>query len=146
MAISPSTSGSATPKVRPVGVTVLAMLEGILSAVLLLGGVALLIAGPLIAVFAPFTVPFFAGVFLTFLGVVLTILGIVGFIVVWGMWSGREWAWWLTTIFAGIGVLIGLATLPGGFFGLILNGAVLYYFTRPHAKEYFGRKPVTLTI
>lgn len=129
------------PRNRPAGVTVLAILNGLLAILLLLGGMVLVMAGPLIGFLVPFAGPF-AGLILGIFGLFLVFLGVAGVAVAWGMWNGKKWAWWLTIIFS-IGIfLMGITTIPAGIVSLIISGATLFYFTRPHVRSYFGLKPV----
>lgn len=140
----------AAQKVRPTGITILAVLNGILSVLILLGGIGMIVAAPFIGAFMPtMGMPFGGiaiGAFLGVVGVVLLIFGALGIVVTWGMWTGKAWAWWLAIIVSVIGVIGGLLSIPFGLGSLIINGAILYYLTRPHVKVYFGQKPVTVTM
>ncbi|HID05244.1 MAG TPA: hypothetical protein EYH45_03790 [Candidatus Caldiarchaeum subterraneum] len=125
---------------RPTGVTILAVLEIIGGILSLLGGVGLMV----LAGFAA-TVPvvgIFAGV-LVALGAALTLLGILSFIVAYGLLKGMGWAWMLALILSIIGVIIGVVSLVQGgvsaVVGIIINVIIIYYLTRPHVKQYFGR-------
>ena len=133
------------PKDRPAGVTVLAILNGLFAVLLLLAGMVLVMAGPLIGFLVPFAGPF-AGLVLGLFGLFLVFLGVVGVVVTWGMWNGKQWAWWLTIIFSILIFLMGITTLPAGVVSLIISGATLFYFTRPHVKSYFGLRPVNVSV
>lgn len=133
------------PRDRPAGVTILAILNGLFAMLLLLGGMVLVMAGPLIGFFVPFVGPF-AGLILGIFGLFLVFLGVVGVVVTWGMWNGKQWAWWLTIIFSILIFLMGITTLPAGIVSLMISGTTLFYFTRPHVKSYFGLKPTMVSI
>jgi predicted membrane protein len=89
---------------------------------------------------------FFGEVVLGIIGLVLLLIGLFSFVVAYGFWNGLGWAWTIGIILNILGVLSNLASLPGGIFGLLLNGLILYYLTRPHVKRYFGKEPKTFTI
>ena len=136
-------------KVRLTGVTVVAVLNGIMSILFLLGGLILMVAAPLIGAFMPVGMPSGAAAIAAIIGIVgivVLIFGALGIVVTWGMWSGKSWAWWLTTIFSVIGALGGLFSMPAGIAALVIYGAIIYYFTRPHVKEFYGQKSVTVTM
>ncbi|MEM2928510.1 MAG: hypothetical protein QXP60_06065 [Nitrososphaerota archaeon] len=132
---------------RPLGVTILAILEAIggiiyLAGILLIGLFLGMMTG-----FMPEEIPemgFFGG----FLGmialvgsIVLLILGLVSFLLAYGLWTGKGWAWTLTLIFSIIGILLGLVSLPVGIITILINVVILYYLTRPHVKAFFGKAP-----
>lgn len=145
---------------RPGGITLLAILQGLTSFFTLLGGVALLVLSAFFAAggwglipeeeladalqqipwATTFTsVQFFAltTAFLTVVGIVLLILAILGFIMTWGLWSGKSWARLITMILAVIGVFTGLFNLPGSLISILIDVVILYYLTRPHIKAYY---------
>lgn len=130
------------PRVRPTGVTILAILGFILAALFIFAGLALVALGPLItslmeeSMLYPYPIALLAGV----LGVALLISGGIGLIISWGLWTGRGWAWWLTVIFSALSLLLSLLALPNGIIGLLVNALILYYFFKPHVKDYFGVK------
>lgn len=133
---------------RPTGVTILAILEIIVGIVSLISGLAITIlfatvggmmgripeAAPLAALF---------GAFGAVIGGLLILVSIVCFIIAYGFWKGKGWAWVLGLIFAIIGIISGLISLPGGIISIIINGLIIYYLTRPHVKEFFGRAAPT---
>lgn len=145
---------------RPGGITLLAILQGLTSFFTLLGGVALLVLSAFFAAggwglipeeeladalqqipwATTFTsVQFFAltTAFLMVVGIVLLILAILGFIMTWGLWSGKSWARLITMILAVIGVFTGLFNLPGSLISILIDVVILYYLTRPHIKAYY---------
>ncbi len=145
---------------RPVGVTILTALEAIASLVMLLGGAALLVLSAFLAAggwdlipekelaealaqmpwASTFTsVPIMATTtaFLTGIGLVLLILAVVGFIMTWGLWSGKPWARTITMILAILGIITGILSLPGSLISILIDIALLYYLTRPHIQAYY---------
>jgi len=75
--------------------------------------------------------------FLTGIGIVLLILAILGFIMTWGLWSGKSWARTITMILAIIGIVTGIFSLPGSLISILINIVILYYLTRPHIQAYY---------
>jgi len=129
------------PRVRPTGVTILAILGFIVAALFIFAGIALVALGPLIlsimreSMSHPFLALIAGG-----LGVFLLVLGGIELVISWGLWIGQGWAWWLEVIFSALGLLSSLVDLPRGVIGLLVNALILYYFFKPHVKEYFGVK------
>lgn len=133
-------------KVRPLGVTILAILE-VLGGLVFLGiGALMLIAASLVTA-ATVSVPYFpfafpaailAAVLLVY-GAVLAILGIFAFVIAYGLWTGKGWAWTLAIILAIIAIIMGLISLPSGIVTILINVIIIYYLTRPHVKEFFGK-------
>ena len=145
---------------RPGGITLLAILQGITSFFTLLGSVALLLLSAFFAAggwdlvpeeeladalqqipwASTFTsVQFFAltTAFLAGIGLVLLIVAVLGFIMTWGLWSGKSWARIITMILAVIGVVTGIFNLPGSLISILINVVILYYLTRPHIMAYY---------
>ena len=159
ISVRPSTSPS-QPRSRPGGITLLAILQGITSFFTLLGGVALLVLSAFFTAggwdlipeeeladalqqipwASPFTSAQFFALTTTFLigiGIVLLIVAILGFIMTWGLWSGKPWARLITMILAVISVITGIFNLPGSLISILINVVILYYLTRPHIKTYY---------
>ena len=145
---------------RPGGITLLTILEGIASFFMLLGGAALLVLSALLGLggldlipeeelaealqqmpwASTFTsVPIIAltTAFLTGIGIVLLILAVLGFIMTWGLWTGKSWARKITMILAAISIVTGLFSLPGSLISILINIAMLYYLTRPYIQAYY---------
>jgi hypothetical protein len=76
-------------------------------------------------------------VFLTSIGLVLLILAILGFIMTWGLWSGKSWARTITMILAVIGIITGIFSLPGSLISILIDIVILYYLTRPSIQDYY---------
>jgi uncharacterized membrane protein (DUF2068 family) len=119
---------------RPTGITILAVLE-------ILGGLALLAGGALlIAVGAIAGSGLVSGA-----GGILIILGLLSFVVTYGLWTGKGWAWRIALILSIVGIVFGAVSiaegLTGSIIGIIINLIVIYYLTRPYVRAYFGRSP-----
>jgi hypothetical protein len=133
---------------RPIGVTILAVLEILIGIVGLLGSLAIIGFSALFS-----TLPRVGAL----LGTIGLIIGgiVLFFSLIWlatgaGFLHGRGWSWTLGMIFSILSLLgavgaltIGLIT--GGVGGLIFWGLMLYYLTRNHVKAFFGKGGLPLS-
>jgi hypothetical protein len=127
---------------RPVGVTILAVLE------ILIGIIGLLASLAIIGFSALFSTLPRVG---SLLGTIGLIIGgvVLFFSLIWlatgaGFLHGRGWSWTLGMIFSILSLLgtIGALTIgliTGGVGGLVFWGLMLYYLTRTHVKAFFGK-------
>jgi Predicted membrane protein (DUF2127) len=110
---------------RPIGVTIIALLAILGGIAFLASGLATLILIPLIGIF---------------IGSGLFILGLAYFLMAYGLWKGRSWAWTLTLILSGIGIIVGIGSIIvgniGSIFHIIINAIVIYYLYRPNVKSF----------
>jgi len=155
---------------RPKGVTIIGILTIIIGILLLSGGVVLVVLAPIIGQFSfhnsdtstlasndsfSFNVngtnitlpnnsmfPILSG-FLSIIGSIMVVLGIAFFVVAWGLFKGKEWAWGVTVILTVITLVISVITIIGGnlgsIFTIIIAGIVLYYLYRKNIKMFFGK-------
>src|SRR5437660_650997 len=133
---------------RPVGITILAVLE------ILIGIVGLLASLVIISFSALFSTLPTVG---SLLGAVGLIIGgvVLFFSVIWlatgvGFLHGKSWSWTLGMIFSILSLLgaIGALTIgliTGGVGGLIFWGLMLYYLTRTQVKAFFGKGGLPIT-
>ncbi|MEM0011094.1 MAG: hypothetical protein QXP86_06605 [Nitrososphaerota archaeon] len=126
-------------KERPFGVTVLAILE-IIGGLILIGTGAFIGAAGMMAGMVPYVGWAFGPAFLA-LGVVIILIGLFSFVIAYGLWTGKGWAWTLALVLSIIGIIVGIFNLPGGIIGIIINVIIIYYLTRPHVKAFFGKAP-----
>ena len=128
---------------RPMGIAVIAALEVLGGLVFLgLGAIMLLIAGILGTGLSTTDFPVLGsitGIIIGMGGVILALIGTVNFVIAYGYWNGRGWAWIVGLAFAALGIIIGLITLPGGLIRIVLDVLIIYYLTRPHVKIFFGK-------
>jgi hypothetical protein len=150
---------------RPVGVTIIAILAIIGGILLLFGGIAFVALAPILSqintiddnssnstfslningtdVTVPKNALFIFGGFLGIIGGALIVIGIAGFVVAWGLLTGKGWAWIVTIIVAIISIILNLIVVISGglenIIGLIIYGIIIYYLYRPSVKSYFGR-------
>ncbi|RLE62418.1 MAG: hypothetical protein DRJ47_10720 [Thermoprotei archaeon] len=140
---------------RPLGVTILAILYGIVGVFLIAVGVFFTAMLSMITGMMP-SIAHFMGLMGIFMALILFVIGILNTVVAWGLWSGMKWAWFLAIILSLIGLLNGILSLlsqtivtgvghphfsPGIFsppiIQIIIEGIILYYLTRPHVRKYF---------
>lgn len=131
------------PKVRPIGVTILAILEFVGGALALLLGLFFMAVGPyIVELFAGAALPPLLSAVLGALGAVFLVAGLIALLVGWGLWTGKGWAWWIVVILEALGVLSSLAGIamgdPSSLLGLLIAALILYYFFKPHVKDFFG--------
>lgn len=134
---------------RPVGVTIIAILAIIGRILLLFGGIALVTLVPILSQIninddnstsnssfslningTDVTIPrnslFLFGGFLGIIGGMLIVIGMAGFIVAWGLLTGKGWAWIFTIIVAIISIILNLILVISGsiesVIGLIITG------------------------
>jgi uncharacterized membrane protein HdeD (DUF308 family) len=109
-------------KDRPLGVTIIAILTIIGGILFLFSGLVLLIIG---------------------IGIILLALGIAYFVMAYGLWNGRGWAWTITLILSVIGIIIAIVSTAAGNVATIINviiyAIVIYYLYRPNVKAFFGK-------
>jgi len=133
---------------RPVGITILAVLEILMGIVGLLASLVIIGFSALFATL-PTVGPLVGAIGLVIGGVVLF------FSIIWlatgvGFLHGRGWSWTLGMIFSILSLLgaIGALTIgliTGGVGGLIFWGLMLYYLTRTHVKAFFGKGGLPIT-
>jgi len=132
---------------RPLGVTILGVLGILLSALALLGGLALTVfglsfvpgLGDLSTMFA------FLGGIVSVIGVVIAFAGVVGLVLSWGLLARKYWAWliWLIcevltvigSLFSALGAP--LAAIPG----LAVSAIIIWYLLQPHVRAWFKGQP-----
>jgi hypothetical protein len=158
-----------TPKSRPLGVTIIAILNIIGGAIMLFGAIALIAIGSILptlppSVFnqseiqgnltagqvppipppgAPMVSQSLLGGIGIAIGAVLLALAIVSFVVAYGLLKGRGWAWTVTVILSIISIVLNAISIAAGnlasIVSIIISGIILYYLYRPHVKAYFGK-------
>lgn len=133
---------------RPVGITILAVLEILIGIVGLLASLAIIGLSTLLSTLP--RVGSLLGTFGLIIGAVVLFFSIIWLATGVGFLHGKGWSWTLGIIFSilsllgAIGALtIGLVT--GGVGGLIFWGLMLYYLTRTHVKAFFGKGGLPIT-
>lgn len=127
---------------RPFGVTLLVVLQIILGILELLGAVAVAFVSFVLPEMVPH-VRFFAPRSM-FSGLVLVVFAFVEFILAYGLWRGKGWAWIGSLIFAVIVLVFSAFTLfmrlrVGEVIALVLNLVIIYYLMQPRVQSYLGK-------
>ena len=129
-------------RIRPSGVTILAVLEALGGLVWLLAGAGMMMVGALMPLFGV-GLPMFLGAIAGLMSLVFLIFGIIAFVLAYGLFTGRGWAWLWSLIFAVIGIILALfeamSSLGSGILPIIIYLVIIYYLTRPHVKAFFGK-------
>jgi len=129
-------------KIRPIGVTILAVLEALGGLVWLLAGAGMMMVGALMPLFGV-GLPMFFGAIAGLMSVGFVIFGIIAFVLAYGLFSGKGWAWLWSLVFAVIGVILALfeamSSLATGVLPIIIYLVIIYYLTRHHVKIFFGK-------
>jgi hypothetical protein len=107
---------------RPLGVTIIAILTVIGGLAFVAIGIALLIIG---------------------IGFGLLVISIAYFVMAYGLWTGKRWAWTITLILSGIGIILGIASIAfahiGAVFHIIISAVIFYYLYRPNVRAFYGK-------
>lgn len=127
---------------RPIGITILVILQ------ILVGIFDLFIVALLLIVYAA-TFSFFGmtlsglGIFLLPLVVVFLILDILSFILAFGLWTGKHWAWVSTVILSVIRIALGVVgAILGNYLDIVLivlPVLMLAYLSTNGVRAFFGR-------
>jgi len=79
-------------------------------------------------------------------GIGLLGFALIDFILAYGLWSGRGWAWIVSLAFAVLGIIFSVVSLfvrprIGEFVSLIIDLVIVYYLMQPRVQAYFRREP-----
>lgn len=134
--------------------TIIAILNIIGGIIMIFVGLAAIALASIVPLLAPdalesqtvegidFSAPWLVGV-ITAVGGVFIAMGIASFVVAYGLWNGKGWAWTVTVVLAIIGIVLDAISIATGNFGsiisIIISAVILYYVYRPHVKAYFGK-------
>jgi len=127
-------------RVRPSGITILAVLAAIGGVLGLLAGLALVgISGVAAAGNGPL-----AG-FITVMGAIAILQSILLLAFAYGAWMLKPWAWTLGVVAEVIGLVLSVLFIINGdpitsqIVSIVIAGLVLYYLFTPAVKQAFGR-------
>ena len=121
-------------QLRPVGVTILAVLEIISGAIAI--GIGIFFSTIWGSVGMEM-MDFGSNAVMGAISGIIVILGIVSFVMAWGLLKGKPWAWTITLILTIISLIFDLPSF--NIIGIIIDVVILYYLFRPHVKSYFGK-------
>jgi uncharacterized membrane protein (DUF2068 family) len=131
-----------TVRQRPRGVKLLSTLQVLLGTLFLLGAFSTAVAGFGLPEMFPHVRIF--PVRLLVVAAVLLVLAAVEFVLAFGAWSGKRWAWSACLAFAVLAVVFFVFSLflrpgLGEVASLIIGILVLYYLMQPKVEAYFGK-------
>jgi hypothetical protein len=146
---------------RPVGVTILAILNLIGAAFCIIGGLLMIAGGGFLATMvsqqnqagSAGAAGFFAGLG-AFMGIFIIIIGGVGLLVGIGLLKLKEWARIISIVFAGLGAGLQLLGLVGSLshfnigaviwtlFWLAIDVLIIWYLVKPEVKAAFQRPQI----
>ena len=109
---------------RPLGVTILAILQ-------ILGGFFMLITGALAALAGLLFIIF------AIIGVAMMILGLIGLVVGFGLWGLKSWAWTWAMIVNILSIIFGLFNLQANFVSIVISLIIIIYLNQPDIKRRF---------
>lgn len=119
---------------RPMGVTILSILEAIVGVYYLVTGLGEFLSSAIIRSLAGIPseiIPMIPRV----LGAVLILFGLVSILLAWGLWTGKGWARMVALVFAILGIILNLVSFH--IIGLVLDVILIYYLTRSNVKKFF---------
>ena len=123
-------------RIRPTGVTIIAILNIIAGLIMFGWGFAFSAFSTFLA-FIPFIGPIAAAVSAVTVGIGLAYLALA-----WGALKGKPWAWTLELVISVIAVITSLLSFD--IIVLAIGAVILYYLHKPHVKAYFGKQAQTL--
>ncbi len=131
---------------RPMGVTLLAILNAVFGMLFVLAGLSFFMYKPLYVELirtrmAHMPMPISEKELLAFLNVfaISSIIGgIIGILVAFGLWMGFRWAWWVYMVLLGLNLISAFLSLPQGIIGIAIVLIIMFYMTRPHVRRYFN--------
>lgn len=139
---------------RPIGVTILAVLEFLTAGACILIGLLLLVGGGMMGAMAGGSdasgMMNMLGALGAVAGVVVIVLSAIPLLVGIGLWKLKNWARILVIVFSCLGVLSNLIGLLGGLtagemfsvgssvVGLGINVLIIWYMFQPHVKQAFA--------
>lgn len=142
--------GPAAPA-RPLGVTIVSLWDLVVGALLAVVGLVVMAMGPALMSDPGFRAQFQREIasqlppgwtpdmMLGALGAFVLLYGLAMVAVGYGMWHARPWSWTGILALVVVGILVNVLTFPAGLVGVILNALLLWYFTRPGVKQWFGK-------
>jgi uncharacterized membrane protein (DUF2068 family) len=132
---------------RPIGITILAVLETIGALVLLALGTMVILLGAAVLVaigLGEASLGIALSEIVVFVGGFILLLGVIELAIAWGLWKGQGWAWTVALIVAVLGIIGGvIALVSGSLYNIVtlaIQVIIVYYLYRPEVKAYFGKK------
>ncbi len=141
---------TAEPKVRPLGVLALSILDALEGAFFVALGVSFVASAqtwadtigsdPSLASLG--SAELISGIQIS--AAFIMIIGAMVVINAYGLWKGKNWGWWMAMIFALMGAASSLLAFPIGLFSMAVEVLIIYYLARRSVRDYF--QPVIETV
>ena len=130
---------------RSLSVTVLVVLQTLVGVLALVSGIAAVFVRMRMPEAFPQIRPLRMALFTT--GVAFIIFAVLDFVVTYGLWVGKKWAWILSLLFSVFGIIIAVLSLflqprIGQMFALVIDIVILFYLMQPRVQAYFQRGPL----
>ncbi len=116
---TPTSGYSAPSGDRPLGVTILALLQ-------IIGGLFSLIGGSIF-----FIIPFIGWI----IGGIIVILALLDLVIGWGLWSMKSWAWMAAIILNIISLIIAIPSFD--YISIIISLIIILYLQQADIKSRF---------
>ncbi|MHA1960945.1 MAG: hypothetical protein ACW99U_11980 [Candidatus Thorarchaeota archaeon] len=113
---------------RPMGVTILAVLQ-------ILGGAIVLFLGGVLGLLAAALLPPAFAAFALIFAAFAVILGLISLVVGYGLWGLKSWAWTWAMIVNVLNIITAL--LGGNYIGLVIPIIIVLYLNSPDIKRRF---------
>lgn len=142
---------------RPIGITILAILAGIFGILLVIGGVLVAALASVISelVEANASAFGFTGMGVDFgalftaalvgIAAIGVIFGVLHFAIAYGFWIGAGWSRWLAIVLSILGIIGGVIVLPSGIVLIGVYALILWYLMQPYVKTFFGQGPAPVS-
>jgi len=80
-------------------------------------------------------------------GIVYVTFAVLDFVVAYGLWVGRKWAWVISIILSIFGIITSVFTLflrprAGEVLALVIDLVIMFYLIQPRVQAYFGRRTI----
>jgi len=128
---------------RPLSISVLVALQVLVGVLALLSGITVIFARRVLPEAFPQIRPLSPVTFTV--GILYVIFTVLAFIVAYGLWVGRKWAWVIAVILSVFGIITSVFTLflrprAGEVTALIIDLVIMFYLIQPRVQAHFGRK------
>jgi uncharacterized membrane protein (DUF2068 family) len=79
------------------------------------------------------------------IGLVYVVFTVVDFVVAYGLWVGKRWAWVISIILSVFGIITAVFTLflrprAGEVLALLIDLVIIFYLIQPRVQAYYGQK------
>jgi len=125
---------------RPTFLSIICILLALYGVMLLLGGAALAVLGGTGVIGDVIgTIGYeLTDTLIMGIGIAFVIVGVLALLVVFLLWNGNSFGWYLTMVFLVINAVSGIFMLPAGVVQLVITILLIWYFFRPNVKDFFG--------